>query len=67
MPDRKRGGQPGNENAVKHGRYSRRRKAERQAKAVEQAEQHRKWMRTVPKIDYATICATIEASAARKH
>jgi uncharacterized protein YjcR len=56
---RRRGGQPGNQNAVTHGRFSAPQRAKRIAAAEEQAKQHREWMKTMPKTDYGAICAAI--------
>ena len=67
MQERKRGGQPGNENAVTHGRYSRRGKAERRAAREAERERSRSWAAKMPVTDYAAICAAIEASSATKH
>jgi hypothetical protein len=58
---RMRGGQPGNRNAVSHGRYSAPVRAERRAAAEERAKQNREWLKTIPKSDYAAICVAIEA------
>lgn len=58
---RMRGGQPGNQNAVTHGRFSAPVRAARVAAAEERAQQHREWLKTIPKTDYAAICVAIEA------
>jgi hypothetical protein len=57
---RKKGGQPGNRNAVTHGRYAAPTPAELDA-AAEEDRRHREWMKTMPKTDYAAICVAIEA------
>jgi hypothetical protein len=71
MQGRKRGGQPGNTNALKHGRRSKRFAAERRARhRAEIEERHAKeqaWANTATKIDYAAICDAIQISAATKH
>ena len=59
MLERKRGGQPGNKNAIKHGRYSVPLRAARLA-AVRAAWKEKQrlsdeWIKTVPKTDYAAI------------
>jgi hypothetical protein len=56
---RMRGGQPGNQNAVTHGRFSAPVRAARRAAAERGAEQHREWMKTMPKTDYGAICDAI--------
>jgi hypothetical protein len=58
---RKRGGQPGNQNAVTHGRFSRSVRATRRAAAERRQKQHAEWMKTMPKTDWAAICAAIKA------
>ena len=65
MPERKRGGQPGNQNAIKHGRYSVPLRAARLA-AVRAAWREKQrlsdeWIKTVPKTDYAAICGGLGA------
>jgi hypothetical protein len=71
MSDRKRGGQPGNENAMKHGRFSVRKRAERrairQAGDAERERRHAEWMATIPKTDYGAICARIAGSTRVVH
>jgi hypothetical protein len=61
---RKKGGQPGNRNAVSHGRYS----AETRARRIAQAEQRRtvsdEWVAKIPTWDWHATCAEIERSAA---
>jgi hypothetical protein len=63
---RKRGGQPGNENAVTHGRHSRRRRAEREAEAAECQRKHQEWIATIPPTDYGAICDAMAAEKARR-
>jgi hypothetical protein len=65
MPERKRGGQPGNHNAMKHGRYSAPLRAARLA-AVRAAWKEKQrlsdeWIKTVAKTDYAAICERARA------
>jgi hypothetical protein len=56
---RMRGGQPSNQNAVTHGRFSAPVRAARVAAAEERAQQHREWLKTIPKTDYGAICDAI--------
>jgi uncharacterized protein YjcR len=56
-----RGGQPGNQNAVTHGRFSEPKRAQRRAAAEQRAKQHSEWMKTLPATDYGAICAAIKA------
>ena len=71
MPKRKRGAPLGNQNALKHGRYSPRIKAERlaavQAAFKEKQKRSDEWIKSQPKTDYVAICDAIRASAATKH
>lgn len=67
MDGRKRGGQPGNQNAVTHGRHSVPRRAERKAAADERQRRSDEWARSAPPTDYRGICDAIAASAATKH
>ena len=65
MPERKRGAQPGNKNAMKHGRYSVPLRAARLA-SVRAAFKERQrlsdeWIKTVPKTDYAAIVEGLRA------
>lgn len=66
MLSRKPGGQPGNENAMKHGRFSVKKRAERRAKRqvidAERQRQHAEWMAKMPKTDYGRICAKIASA-----
>jgi hypothetical protein len=59
MEKRKRGAQPGNSNALRHGKYSVPRRAERRAAReaahAERALRHAEWLKTIPKTDYASI------------
>jgi hypothetical protein len=66
MPSRRRGGQPGNKNAVTHGRFSEPVRAARRAAAEQRAKQHREWCKTIPKTDYRAICDAIEAHGRNK-
>jgi hypothetical protein len=63
---RKRGGQPGNQNAVTHGRFSAPVRAVRVAAAEERAQQHREWLKTMPKTDYGAICDVIRAGSPKR-
>jgi uncharacterized protein YjcR len=63
---RKKGGQPGNQNAVTHGRYSEPKRAERRAAAEERTAQDREWLMAMPKTDYGGICDTIASEKARR-
>jgi hypothetical protein len=63
---RMRGGQPGNQNAVTHGRFSAPVRAARVAAAEERAKQHREWLKTIPKTDYGAICDAIRADGAAR-
>jgi hypothetical protein len=71
MQGRKKGAQPGNSNALKHGRYSvparAARRAAWEAERAEQARRHAEWMKTIPKTDYSAICAAIERLKNRTH
>ncbi len=71
MDGRKRGGQPGNVNALKHGRRSKRftseRRATHRAKIEQRHAREREWASAAPKTDYGAICDAIAASAATKH
>jgi hypothetical protein len=57
---RMRGGQPGNRNAVTHGRFSAAGRAERGVAAQERAQQSREWLKAMPKTDYGAICEAIK-------
>jgi hypothetical protein len=48
MPSRKRGGQPGNTNAVTHGRYSAATRARRRAEFEAMREREQAWMAKMP-------------------
>ena len=71
MPKRKRGAPLGNQNALKHGRYSPRVKAERlaavQAAFKEKQKRSDEWIKSQPKTDYAAICDAIRAIPETKH
>jgi uncharacterized protein YjcR len=58
---RRRGGQPGNQNAVTHGRFSEPIRAARRATAEQRQKQHQEWVKTLPKTDYAAICDALSA------
>jgi hypothetical protein len=62
---RRKGGQPGNQNAVSHGRYSAPVRGARKAADSVRAEQHRQWLATIPKTDYGAICDAIKGASAR--
>ena len=66
MPQRKRGAQPGNQNAVKHGRtrkaYRQQRRAEALARWEAEQERSRAWIAAMPATDYGAICDTIRKS-----
>jgi uncharacterized protein YjcR len=51
----RKGAQPGNTNAVTHGRYSAARRGERLEAARKAAERHREWLATLPQMDYGAI------------
>jgi hypothetical protein len=65
MSNGKRGGQPGNRNAIKHGRFSVPLRAARRAasRAAWEAKerQSQAWMSAVPRTDYAAICDGLRA------
>ncbi|SIO51210.1 hypothetical protein SAMN05443247_06904 [Bradyrhizobium erythrophlei] len=65
MVRRKKGGQPGNRNAVTHGRYAAPTPAEREA-AAEKDRREREWLNAAPKTDYGAICDAIKAHCANK-
>lgn len=71
MQGRKRGGQPGNVNALKHGQRSKRftagRRARHQAETEERHARERAWADAAPKTDYGAICAEIQSTVATKH
>jgi hypothetical protein len=58
---KRRGGQPGNQNAVTHGRFSEPVRAARRASAEQRQKQHQEWGKTLPKTDYLAICDAIKA------
>jgi len=64
---RKRGGQPGNSNAVTHGRYSAPRRAEQLAAAKERWRRSQEWQATIPQTDYGAICDSINPDASCCH
>jgi hypothetical protein len=61
MHSRKRGGQPGNLNAVTHGRFSAPVRAARQAAWKEQQRRSDEWCRSQPPIDYDAIVEGLHA------
>jgi uncharacterized protein YjcR len=65
MSERKRGGQPGNQNAVTHGKYSAPRRAARlaalQAAMKEREQRSDAWIKTVPQTDYDAIADELRA------
>jgi hypothetical protein len=63
MPTRKRGAQPGNQNAVTHGRHSAPVRAARLAARLEEQRRSDEWMKTIPATDYGAICDEIRRSA----
>jgi len=70
LEKRKKGAQPGNFNALRHGRRSPRKRAERRAaRDVALAEERRtaaQWMASIPETDYAAICDGIASAKARR-
>jgi hypothetical protein len=66
MPTRKRGGQPGNQNATTHGRHSAPVRAARLAAFEEQQRRSAEWMKTMPKTDWGAICDAIRRSTLLK-
>ena len=56
MSGKKRGGQPGNENAVTHGRHSRRQREERRVAWEQRMAREREWASKAPQTDYSAIC-----------
>jgi len=71
MQGRKKGGQPGNVNALKHGQRSKRfmaiRRAECDAALEEDRAKSQAWADAAPKTDYAAICDAIRSSERTKH
>src|SRR5438477_474475 len=63
---RARGGQPGNQNAVKHGRHSVPVRAARLAAFAEQQRRSAEWMKTIPQTDYGAIVDNLRALKAAK-
>jgi hypothetical protein len=58
---RRRGGQPGNQNAVTHGRFSEPVRAARRVAAEQRRERHKEWVKSLPKTGYGAICDAIKA------
>lgn len=50
----------------RHGRHSAERRAQRRAEAAERNRRSNEWAATVPKIDYAKICAQLDALRAAR-
>ena len=59
MPVKKRGGQPGNQNAVTHGRYSAPVRAARLAAFTEKQRLATDWAKSIPPTDYGAIIFTV--------
>ena len=61
MRRRKKGGQPYNQNAVKHGRYSKPLREKRMREFEARRDRERAWWRSnpPPRTDYAAICSDI--------
>jgi len=66
MLNRKRGGQPGNQNAVTHGRHSVPVRAARLAASAEQQRRSDEWCRSQPQIDYGKIIDGLRVLKQRK-
>ena len=70
MPERKRGGQPGNQNAVKHGRHSAPVRAARRAMALALYEESKRksaeWVKLCPPTDYDAIVDRLRELRRRK-
>lgn len=60
MQRRNKGGQPGNTNAVTHGRFSRATRLARLAEAEERHRKHVAWMKLMPKTNYAALSEAIQ-------
>jgi hypothetical protein len=62
---RKRGGQPANRNALKHGRYSAPLRASRRSEILAALEEHerksREWVMSCPTTDYTAIAESLSA------
>jgi uncharacterized protein YjcR len=63
---RRRGGQPGNQNAVIHGKFSAPVRAARLAAWEEQRRRSDEWMKTIPQTGYAAIVDGLRALKQRK-
>ena len=63
---KKRGAQPGNQNAVKHGRHSATVRAARLAASREQQRRSDEWRRAQPQIDYGAIVDNLRALKQQK-
>jgi hypothetical protein len=70
MPERKRGGQAGNQNAVKHGRNSAPVRAARRAAALALYEESKRrsaeWVKLCPPTDYGAIVDRLRELRRRK-
>ena len=70
MPKLKRGGQPGNQNAVRHGRNSASVRAARRAAALALYEENKRrsaeWVKLCPPTDYAAIVDRLRELRRRK-
>jgi hypothetical protein len=70
MPKRNRGGQPGNQNAVKHGRHSAPVRAARRAAVLALYEESKRksdeWIRSRPPTDYGAIVDHLRELKRRK-
>jgi hypothetical protein len=62
MQGRKRGGQPGNANATKHGRHSRAAKERRLAEAEARHRRSIEWASRCPQTDYGAIVDQLRRS-----
>jgi hypothetical protein len=62
---RRKGGQPGNQNAVSHGRYSAETRAQRLAEAAQRRTAADEWLAKIPTWDWHATCAEIARSAAK--
>ncbi len=67
---KKRGAQPGNRNAIKHGRFSVPLRAARRAASLAAWEENQvrsdEWMKTIPQTDYGAIVEGLRALKWRK-
>jgi hypothetical protein len=63
---RNKGGQPGNRNAVTHGRYSAETRAQRNANVARRRIASDEWQKQIPTWDWHATCAEIERIARNK-